>query len=419
MPRTKTTIAATPLRIAAIFFVIWMYAGILTSGQKQADHAIPVIALTPVAETAPPAEQTPAADKTLAAEPPPREVFLWYVNETSPNAAERENYDTIIEWLESGATEKTKKYAEGLKNELTLFPAAVEREQAAIEAGTLGAAGKLETMIVTNRLASKGKYRYYDAAQQQFAEGELAMPPSADYVLNSNPLVRGEVLKLVLAEAARRYDPAKHRFVLITKSHGGPDRALTVRLSRHSEQTTRELLLAALDGDPQDLPALIQYGVSKTGYFDALAAAGEGKMKFSLVFLEACRGTIAAGQEQMLPENVEMLYTSGNRALQYSTLDYETLFKLVAGGESLAAALDQFLKPRYMAFYRPEKPLWKKLLWFAPLALLLFFFGYVKWRQTRSGNKPKVAAAAPQPSITEPAHPSLDAETPVGSNPAH
>ncbi len=410
-----------------------MFAGILASGQKQTETSENTAASLPVAESAATAEPVPAAEAVPAAETVPaagseqtaapeplREVFLWYVNETSPNKAEQENYATIIEWLESGAADKTKKYADGLKKDLTLFPAAVEREQAAIEAGTIAAAGKLDTLIVTNRLAQAGKYRYYDAAKQQFAEGELVIPPSADYVLSSNPLVRDDVLKLVLAEAARRYDPAKHRFVLITKSHGSPDRALTVRLSRHSEHTTRELLLAALDGDPQDLPALIQYGVSKAGYFEALAAAGEGKIQFPLVFMEACRGTIAAGKEQSLPENVELLYTSGNRSLQYSTLDYDALFKQVAGGESLAAALDSFLKPRYMAFYRPEQPLWKKLIWFAPLALLLLLFGCIKWHQRRGNSgQQKTAAAATPLSITEPAHPSLDAKTPVGADPAH
>lgn len=420
MPRPTSSFAAAPFRIAAIFCVLWMYAGILSSGQKQVEQSDQAASPTPVAESVPAAELVSATEQTPAAESPSREVFLWYVNETSPNEAERKNYDTILEWLESGSPDKTGRYIQELRDELTLFPAAVEREQSAIEAGTLAVGGKLDTMIVTNRLARAGKYRYYDAAKQQFVEGELAIPPSADYVLASNPLVRGEVLKLVLAEAARRYDPTQHRFVLITKSHAGPDRALTVRLSRHSEQMTREILLASLDGDPEELPSLVQCGVTKNDFFTALDNAGEGKMQFPLVFLEACRGAISRGKEQSPPENVGLLYASGNRGLQYSTLDYEALLKQVAAGEKFTAVLDQFLKPRYPAFVRPETAAWKKLLWFAPLALLLLFFGYVKWRQPRmNSGKAKVVAADPQSSIAEPAHPSLDAETPVGANPAH
>jgi hypothetical protein len=369
MPRTTSSTAAATFRVAAVYF-FWFCSTTLFSAEQ--------------ANT----EQTNTEKSKTVAVEVPREVFLWYVNETSPTAAEQKNYDTIIEWLESGSADKTNKYAEGLRKDLKLFPAVVDHEQAAIQAGTIAADGKLDTMIVTNRLAREGKYLYFDPAAKTFAEGTLALPSSKDYILASNPLVRGEVLALVLSEAARRYDPAIHRFVLITKSHGGPDRALTVRLSRHHEQITREILLAGLDGNPEELPSLMQYGVTKEGYFAALADAGKThKMQFPLVFMEACRATISAGTEQTLPTNVDLVYTNSNRALQYSTLDYDALLKQVAAGETLAASLDQFLKPRYMAFYRPESPLWKKLAWFAPLTLLLAFFAWIKWRQAREPKK--------------------------------
>jgi hypothetical protein len=419
MARPTSILTATPFRIAAICCVLWMYAGILTSGQKLTESPDQSTIPEQATEAVPLTAATPTGKESSTKEMPPREVLLWYVNETSPNDAERANYDTIIEWLESAGTEKTKRYAQGLRDDLTQFPATVAREEAAIETGTIAADGKIDALIVTNRLAREGKYRYYDAAQRQFAEGELAIPPSADYVLASNPLVRSEVLKLVLAEAARRYDPTQHRFVLIAKTHSAPDRALSVGLSRHNEQTTREILLASLDGDPEELPAVIKYGVSKKDFYNALSSAGDGEMQFPLIFLEGCRNSLAAGKDPALPANVELFYTSGKRGLEYSTLDYAALLKQVAGGQPLAEALEQFLKPRFSAFIRPEQPISSKLLWFAPLVLLLLCFGYFKWTQSRERSKPVITAGDASPSITEPAHPSLDAETSVGANPTH
>ena len=144
-----------------------------------------------------------------------REVLIWYVNETAPNEADRHNYETIIGWLESGKSDKAQQLATGLRNELTLFRDAVDREQVLIEEGVI-ASGRLEAMLITNRLARAGKYRFYDAMRGRFAEAPLALPREEDYVLASNPLVRRQTLKAVLAAAAERYDPPGHRFVLIT-----------------------------------------------------------------------------------------------------------------------------------------------------------------------------------------------------------
>jgi len=311
-----------------------------------------------------------------------REVWIWYVNETSPVGDDLRNYETIIGWLESGETEKAGLFARTLRDELSLFQAAVAREETAIESGVVAAAGRIDALLVTNHLARSGRYRYYDRAAGRFLEAALTFPPSDDYVLQSNPLVRGEALEAVLAEAARRYDPAAHRFVLITKSHGGPEHALAVRLPRHHEEISREQLLASLAGDADEIPAPPKIGVTKAEYFALLDRAGRRHgLQFSLVFMEACRGIFAPGEEQTLPTNVRLLYTSGNRSLQYSTLDYAALLSQIKPDRPFSAVLDEYLLPRYMALYRERQSLWRKLIWFAPLAAILIWFAWVLLRR--------------------------------------
>ena len=323
----------------------------------------------------------------LAAGEPNREVWIWYVNETSPVGADLRNYEMIIGWLESGDTDKTRLFARTLRDELSLFQAAVAQEMTAIERGMAAAAGRIDALLVTNQSARAGQYRYFDRAAGRFLSASLALPPSDDYVLQSNPLVRGEALEAVLAEAARRYDPAAHRFVLITKSHGGPEHALAVRLPRHHEEITREQLLASLAGNVDGIPAPPQIGVAKAEYFAILDRAGHRHgLQFNLVFMEACRGIFAPGEEQTLPTNVRLLYTSGNRSLQYSTLDYAALLSQVTTDRPFSAVLDECLLPRYMALYREPQPFWRRWIWFVPLIAILLWIALSRCASRRSRN---------------------------------
>ncbi|MFO7903039.1 MAG: hypothetical protein ACQESR_27055 [Planctomycetota bacterium] len=66
--------------------------------------------------------------------------------------------------------------------------------------------------------------------------------------LTSNPLARPEMFERALRQACRWFDPATHDFVLVTKSHGNAEMALTPRLVVRASETTKEELLAVATG---------------------------------------------------------------------------------------------------------------------------------------------------------------------------
>ena len=72
---------------------------------------------------------------------------------------------------------------------------------------------------------------------------------------------------------------------------------------------------------------------------------------------------------------------SGNRSLQYSTLDYAALLSQVTTDRPFSAVLDEYLLPRYMALYREPRPLWRRLIWFVPLAVVLIWSTAVIYRR--------------------------------------
>ena len=134
-----------------------------------------------------------------------------------------------------------------------------------------------------------------------------------------------------------------------------------------------------------------QVGVSKAEYFAILDEAGRTRgMRFSLVFIEACRGIFAPGEEQKLPRNVKLLYTSGDRSLQYSTLDYGSLLVQVGPEQTLSAVLDDWLEPRYLALYRERADKWWQWLWFLPLALLAIWTAWRFLRPKPAGRATKI-----------------------------
>ncbi|MDX1964280.1 MAG: hypothetical protein SFX18_14090 [Pirellulales bacterium] len=305
-----------------------------------------------------------------ATENPP-EVLIWYVNETAPLAAEQRNYDQYLEWLDGSELSKARELAANLRKDLREFRESVAKEQQEIENATQRHAGKLPVVIATNQLAQQGIYRLYDPQTLQFVNVPCKFPTTHDYILASNPLVMADSLALILTETARKFDPARYRFVLITKSHGSPEYALTVRLPRHHEDITREQLLASLAGTLTVSHPKPKIGISKQEYLRLLHNAGSRyKMKFQLVFIEACQGVFAEVEAESLPTNVEVLFSSGNRGLQYQTLNYPSLLSAPDDSKtSLSQKLNDFLAPNYLAIYRVTS--WNWLAWAALIPLLL------------------------------------------------
>ena len=63
-----------------------------------------------------------------------QEVLIYYANETAPDEAEARNYATFVDWLRSSELDKAHAVAQGLLQDVELFPQAVDAEVATIRA---------------------------------------------------------------------------------------------------------------------------------------------------------------------------------------------------------------------------------------------------------------------------------------------
>jgi len=150
-------------------------------------------------------------------------------------------------------------------------------------------------------------------------------PASDNLIIAGNPLSQSTMLWQALVTAAREFGPQQHSFMLITKSHGGPNLALTVKLARQALDVSREQVLQHLQAGTSDVP-VATIGTSKDEYLDVLTRAGvELGMRLPVAFIESCLGVFSESQADRLPDNVNVLFASGQRFLQYRTMDYATL----------------------------------------------------------------------------------------------
>jgi hypothetical protein len=223
----------------------------------------------------------------------------------------------------------------------------------------------------------------------RFRETEFPAPQDENYILAANPLSRSETMTDVLAFAAKQFDPTRHDFVLITKSHGSARKAITPRLAVRAEETNRAELLrvAAAQRDDDHLPDWAgKLGISKGDYFSILDDAGRRlNMHFPLVIWEACNAHTNDVCPGRWPGNVDRLLLI-QRDANYTNLLYGDILKGMGGRDRLADALARNLPSKFVLLGQDSGeipaprasassvPLW---VYFTPLAL---WVGWVVWQ---------------------------------------
>lgn len=178
-------------------------------------------------------------------------VLIYYANETAPNESEAKNYALLMDWLGSSKNAKIKEIAGSLASDLETFHVVVDEEIEAIRrhVAALESQRKVRVAVFTNRLARAGKYHILQPDTDGVIEAAIAVPKFDNLVYDANPLAHPELFARALESVGKRFDPQQHQFVLITKSHGGPDVALTPRVILDAAATGREQLLAMVEQD--------------------------------------------------------------------------------------------------------------------------------------------------------------------------
>lgn len=331
-------------------------------------------------------------------------VLIYYANETAPDQAEAQNYERLIQWLESSPNPKVKHISESLKGDLDKFHKVVDSEIATITKHLKEHRSQPEMAIAvfTNRMTREGKFELMRSGQNAPEQVAFTVPSLNGLIYKANPLSHPIVFQSALAAVSQQFSPQQHQFVLVTKSHGGAEFVISPRVVLDVSQVERESLLARLDRDVAGMTTTQpgsgalkaskssnsletwkaetildtwksdtilatdarvnaeplegdppRIGVSKQSYVTALLQVMDATgMEFPLLFIEACRSQLEDVEIRELhggQKRIGRLYTSDLAGLQYTTLDYEAVFGRVKAGESLAIAMHNALYAKYQA----------------------------------------------------------------------
>ncbi|NUQ62492.1 MAG: hypothetical protein HUU20_08385 [Pirellulales bacterium] len=176
------------------------------------------------------------------------QVVVYYANELAPDETEARNQKTLRDWLQSSGHPMLVNMGRMLQFGDTLFQLAVDNEAATILKRAAGAKGAaVGAVVVTNRLARDKQFLYVlPGSGGKIARGQLDIPDFKHPIYRSYPLSHEDGFEAVLAAVAKVFTPSRYDFVLVTKSHGAPDRALTTTTAVQTSKTTREKLIGEL-----------------------------------------------------------------------------------------------------------------------------------------------------------------------------
>lgn len=331
------------------------------------------------------------ATSVTAAGTEPKTVFIYIANENAPEGAEQENYDQILDWLESDGGEKAATVASSLNNDRRMFPRVVDLEVSLLTYHPEGHLPLSGLVVATNRLLRNGHCLISRKGDHETQKTELPfLTEDENIIVDANPASRSKILSQFLAFVAEQFDPATHRFIVVFKSHGSVARVLTPRLVVRATETSKEEILSLVNEEvaEDELPLWVdQLGVSRKEFLSLLATAGKpSQMEFDLVFLEACDATEHDFSLEALPQNVErLLFIKGSA--NYQDLLYEDILRQET--DDVAQAMIDAASARFVLIDRnaPDFGFWtvRRILYLLPLITWLCC---LMWRQKKTVRSP-------------------------------
>lgn len=219
--------------------------------------------------------------------------------------------------------------------------------------------------------------------EKSFHQHSLSVPLFNEFPYDSQPFSNSASFEMALKSVKTEFEPQKHRFILITKSHGSKENALVPHLSvdlrekiRKEPKTVLEAIklganattgldswkadtiLDSVDGLLKSkFDSSREKGISKIEYLRILNSLGQvaitagpppdAPMIFPIVLMESCKSDLQFSQNNEIREvldyyqegykgfkmfNVGLLYASDEKGLKYDDVKYGDLLGFMSNG---------------------------------------------------------------------------------------
>lgn len=243
----------------------------------------------------------------------PQQVLVYLANEPSPTPRELENIKRIAGWLGESSEEGDRILAQGILEDLKVFPEVVATDLGAIRRHGAELSG---VVIAHNRLVQSGTVLVARGGEQ--TPVPILLAPARDGREESNPLANAVNVAAVLDLAAQAFDPSNFEFVVVVESHGDELYAITPRLGLPTEGLTKEALFERVHG--ADNAFVQRFGIKTSELLDLLVQKRRARgFRTRLLILSSCESTV-----EMLPSEVPtVLVSKDGLPLLYGAVDFE------------------------------------------------------------------------------------------------
>ena len=341
------------------------------------------------------------------ADVPRHRLIVYYANETAAATAASDNYATLLRILRTNGSPAAMASVEELALE-----ARVSLEVSIRDADILrryASHADADIALFSNTAALTGSFGYQrrgEAAVEWRAMPRL--PPPANRIMASSPLARLDVFRAALEAAASLYPPSTLDVVLIVKSHGTPEMALTPRLSADMSMTDeaeviRQFLTPSQAATP--VPWARIQGIDKLAFWQVLADLGDRRgVRFPLVFREVCEsGLVSWAEFAAVPPNVGLIAHSAMDSMSSAGIDLSPVLRSDTASVDWVAPIASVLGGQGVYLDR-KLTIWRWLVLddLASLPFAVYFVPLVLWlgwqaRRYFNQRSRAPARAPPQP----------------------
>lgn len=311
------------------------------------------------------------------------DVLIYYANETCLNKQASQEWDTVVNWLDSSRDCQAATVAARLRKDRVVFPQAVKADIKALQSNFSTSRNAPVVFVFTNCDFRLGRYREL-ASNGSWIFHPLPCGDRFGQTHYRAPLANAEVFFACLSEIAGKLEMRDRSCVLITKSHGTDSLALTARLTVNPNLTSRRELLQRINRTCPSVNESVadqSIGISKETYFTTLEKLGQTKgMHFAAVLMESCHsGPPTRAARWKLPSNVSALFATMTNAANYTNVNYQSIVERRSAGEYWAEAIAGSLPNRFFRIQR------NRSRYVSSTSILILIFGGRCWlRRPRS-----------------------------------
>ena len=190
----------------------------------------------------------------------PKEVFIYYANETRPDSVEQQNTDYITSLMARSDSDYVRAAGDKIKADPAAFSTAVDQDIDQLSKALCNNPKNKNYYLIAfdNDNTRKGQYltcapntSLQVVASDQIAKLDASDEITSDFRYKSNPMAHKDMFALALQITKNKFSPADYGFTLVSKSHGSSERAVAIRVATRgdfirSQKDGESLFIAAL-----------------------------------------------------------------------------------------------------------------------------------------------------------------------------